>query len=130
MDWRMEENIVKGISDIVSSSQKQHAEEINLLNRQHQVVIQELLNQSKAEQQNHAEALKEAREQVKYARWGFYVALFALVVTIGFNVYTTWFSKNSINKKDTEVSVQGTPSTQQINENQLQWNTATNCRGK
>ena len=97
---------------------------------EYQVVIQELLNQSKAEQQNHAEALKEAREQVKYARWGFYVALFALVVTIGFNVYTTWFSKNSINKKDTEVSVQGTPSTQQINENQLQWNTATNCRGK
>ena len=130
MDWRMEDNILKGISDIVSSSQKQHAEEINLLNHQHQVVIQELLNQSKAEQQNHAEALKEAREQVKYARWGFYVALFALVVTIGFNVYSTWFSKNSINKKDTAVSVQGTPSTQQINENQLQWNTATNCRGK
>ena len=126
----MEDNILKGISDIVSSSQKQHAEEINLLNHQHQVVIQELLNQSKAEQQNHAEALKEAREQVKYARWGFYVALFALVVTIGFNVYTTWFSKNSINKKDTAVSVQGTPLTQQINENQLQWNTATNCRGK
>lgn len=126
----MEDNILKGISDIVSSSQKQHAEEINLLNHQHQVVIQELLNQSKAEQQNHAEALKEAREQVKYARWGFYVALFALVVTIGFNVYTTWFSKDSINKKDTAVSVQGTSSTQQINENQLQWNTATNYRGK
>ena len=99
MDWRMEDNILKGISDIVSSSQKQHAEEINLLNHQHQVVIQELLNQSKAEQQNHAEALKEAREQVKYARWGFYVALFALVVTIGFNVYTTWFSKTQLTKK-------------------------------
>ena len=126
MDWREVDNILKGISDIVSSSQKQHAEEINLLNHQHQVVIQELLNQAKAEQQNHAGALKEAREQAKYARWGFYVALFALVVTIGFNVYTTWFSKDSINKKDTAVSVQGTSSTQQINENQLQWNTATN----
>lgn len=119
MDWRMEDNILKGISDIVSSSQKQHAEEINLLNHQHQVVIQELLNQSKAEQQNHAEALKEAREQVKYARWGFYVALFALVVTIGFNVYTTWFSNNSTSKEDTTVSLQEIPSIQQTNENQL-----------
>ena len=130
MDWRMENNILKGIGDIVSTSQKQHAEEIKLLNHQHQEVIQELLKQSQTEQQNHAEALKEARKQVKYARWGFYVALFALIVTIGFNVYTTWFSNNSTCKKDNTVSVQGTPSIQQINENQLQWNTTTDCRSK
>ena len=115
MDWRMEDNIVKGISDIVSSSQKQHAEEINLLNRQHQVVIQELLNQSKAEQQNHAEALKEAREQVKYARWGFYVAIAAFIVTLFFNVYMVRISKkdNNINKDKTSVSIIENPSTNQ-----------------
>lgn len=130
MDWRMENNILKGIGDIVSTSQKQHAEEIKLLNHQHQEVIQELLKQSQTEQQNHAEALKEARKQVKYARLGFYVALFALVVTIGFNVYMTWFSNNSTSKEDTTVSVQKTPTIQQINEKQLQWNTATDCRSK
>ena len=130
MDWRMENNILNGIGDIVSTSQKQHAEEIKLLNHQHQGVIQELLKQSQTEQQNHAEVLKEAREQVKYARRGFIVALIALVITVLFNVYLTWFSNNSTNEKDTTVSVQGTSSTQQINENQLQWNTATDCRSK
>ena len=89
-----------------------------------------MLKQSQTEQQNHAEATKEARKQVKYARWGFYVALFALVVTIGFNVYTTWFSNDSTCREDDTVSAQGTPSIQQINENQLQWNTATDCRSK
>ena len=119
MDWREVDNILKGIGDIVSTSQKQHAEEIKLLNQQHQEVIQELLKQSQTEQQNHAEALKEAKKQVKYARRGFYVALFALVVTMGFNVYTTWFSNNSTSKEDTTVSLQEIPSIQQTNENQL-----------
>lgn len=103
MDWRMEDNIMKGISDIVSNLKKQHAEEISLLNHQHKEVVQELLKQSQTEQQNHAQALKEAREQVKYARWGFYVAFLALIVTIGFNVYTTCFSNSSTNKKGTMV---------------------------
>jgi len=88
----MEENIVRGISDIVSNLKKQHLEEINLLNQQHQEVIKELLNQSHTEQQNHAEAMKKAETQVKYARRGFIVALAALIVTIAFNVYLTWFS--------------------------------------
>lgn len=92
MDYRMEENIIRGIDDIVSTSKKQHVEEIKLLNHQHQEVIQELLTQSKTEQQNHAEVMKEARNQVKYARLGFYAALAALIVTIGFNVYMTWLS--------------------------------------
>lgn len=88
----MEENIIKGISDIVSNLKEQHLKEINLLNQQHQEVIKELLNQSQTEQQHHAEAMKKAEAQVKYARRGFIVAFAALVVTIAFNVYLTWFS--------------------------------------
>ena len=88
----MENNILNGIGDIVSNLKKQHEKEINLLNQQHQEVIKELLKQFQTEQQNHAEAMKKAEAQVKYARKGFYVAFAALIVTIIINVYMTWFS--------------------------------------
>lgn len=115
MDWRMEENIVKGISDIVSNLKKQHAEEINLLNHQHKEVIQELISQSQSESKKHSEAMEEARKQVKYARLGFYVAIAAFIVTLFFNVYMVRISKkdNNINKDKTSVSIIENPSTNQ-----------------
>ena len=119
MDWRMENNILNGIGDIVSTSQKQYAQEIELLNRQHQEVVHELLKQSIAEQQYYAEAMKEAREQVKYARRGFVVAFIALVITSLFNVYLTWISNKSTNNKDTTtVTIQEPLSMQHTYENQ------------
>lgn len=115
MDWRMEENIMKGISDIVSNLKKQHAEEVNLLNHQHHEVIQELLKQSQSESQKHIEAMEEARKQVKYTRWGFYVAFAAFIVTLFFNVYMVSISKkdNHINKDKTSVSLIENRSTNQ-----------------
>ena len=55
MDWRTENNLLKGIEDIVKTSQKQHAEEIRLLNDQHIEVVHELLKQSQSTQDNHSE---------------------------------------------------------------------------
>ncbi len=92
MDWRTENNILNGIGDIVSNLKKQHENEINLLNQQHKEVIKGLLKQSQTEQQNHDEAMRKAVAQVKYARRGFYVAFAALIVTIAFNIYMTWFA--------------------------------------
>ena len=86
MDLRTEINLLKGIEDIVNTSQKQHAEEINLLNKQHNEIIQELLNQSKAAETKHNEAIKEAHKQVTYALGAFIVAILALIVTIVFGV--------------------------------------------
>lgn len=86
MDWRTEENLLKGIRDIVNTSQKQHEEEIVLLNKQHKEVVQELLKQAQTAETNHNAALKEARQQVKYSRLAFIIALAALVVTIVFGV--------------------------------------------
>ena len=89
MDWRTEENFLKGIGDIVNTLQKQHAEEMKLLNNQHKEVVQELLNQSQSAEANHREALKEAHKQVKYARWAFIVAIIALAVAVIFGVLQT-----------------------------------------
>jgi len=86
MDLRTEVNLLKGIEDIVYTSQKQHTEEINLLNKQHNEIIKELLNQSKAAETKHNEAIKEARKQVKYALGAFIVAILALIVTIVFGI--------------------------------------------
>ena len=112
----MEENTIKGISEIVSNLKKQHVEEINLLNHQHKEVILKLFKQSQTEQQNHAQALKEAREQVKYARWG--RCLSCLDCNNRFQCVTTCFSNNSTNKKDTMVLAQGTFSIRQTYESQ------------
>lgn len=98
MDWRTEENFLKGIGDIVNTSQRQHAEEmkflnnqhkeeIDLLNNHHKKVVQELSNQAQSAEVNHNEAIKEARLQVTYARRAFIVALIALAVTIGLGVF-------------------------------------------
>ena len=86
MDWRTEENFLKGIRDIVNTSQKQHEEEINLLNKQHKDVVQELLKQAQSAEVNHNEAIKEARQQVMYARRAFIVAILALAVAVIFGV--------------------------------------------
>ena len=71
MDWRMENNILKGIGDIVSTSQKQHAEEIKLLNQQHQEVIQELLKQSQTEQQTTQRRWKKQKSKSNMLVGGF-----------------------------------------------------------
>jgi len=77
---------MKGIEDIVSNLQKQHAEEMNLLNKQHKEVVQELLKQSKSAEDSHRDAIKEAQQQVKYARRAYIIALLALAVSIGFGI--------------------------------------------
>ncbi len=82
MDYKTEYNILKGLEDIVSTQQKHHAEEIQLLNNQHKDVIQELLKQSQSAQKNHSETIKEAQQQIKYARRTFLIAIIALVVSI------------------------------------------------
>lgn len=89
MDSRTEINFLKAIEDIVNTSQKQHAEEMKLLNNQHKDVVQELLKQSQSAEANHREAIKEARKQVKYARWAFIVAIIALAVAVIFGVHQT-----------------------------------------
>ncbi len=86
MDWQMEKNLLDGIGDIVNTSQKQHLEEMNLLNKQHKEVVQELLKQSQSAEDGHKEAIKEAHQQVKYARRAYIIALFALAVSIVFGV--------------------------------------------
>ncbi len=82
MDWRTENNLLKGIEDIVKTSQKQHAEEIRLLNDQHIEVVHELLKQSQSTQDNHSESIKESQKQLKYALLSFIVAIIALLVSI------------------------------------------------
>ena len=75
-----------GIGDIVNTSQTQHVEEMNLLNKQHKEVVQELLKQSKSAEDSHRDAIKEAQQQVKYARRAYIIALLALAVSIGFGI--------------------------------------------
>ena len=77
---------MKGIEDIVSNLQKQHAEEMNLLNKQHKEVVQELLKQSQSAENSHKEAIKETQQQVKYARNAFIIAIIVLAVSIVFGV--------------------------------------------
>lgn len=77
---------MKGIKNIVSNLQKQHEEEINLLNNQHKEVVQELLKQSQLTEINHKETIKETHKQVKYALRAFIVAIIALIVTIVWGV--------------------------------------------
>ena len=86
MDWQMEKNLLNGIGDIVNTSQKQHLEEMNLLNKQHKEVVQELLKQSQSAETSHKETIKEAQQQVKYARRAYIIALLALAVSIGFGI--------------------------------------------
>ena len=75
-----------GIGDIVNTSQTQHVEEMNLLNKQHKEVVQELLKQSKSAEDSHRDVIKEAQQQVKYARRAYIIALLALAVSIGFGI--------------------------------------------
>lgn len=82
MDLRTEINLLKGIEDIVNTSQKQHAEEMKLLNNQHKEVVQELMKQSEEAEKKHNESIKEAHKQVTYALGAFIVAILALIVTI------------------------------------------------
>lgn len=86
MDWQMEKNLLDGIGDIVITSQKQHVEEMNLLNKQHKEVVQELLKQYQSAEDSHKEAIKEAQQQVKYARGAFVIAIIALAVSIVFGI--------------------------------------------
>jgi len=86
MDWQQEKNLLDGIGDIVNTSQTQHVEEMNLLNKQHKEVVQELLKQSKSAEDSHRDAIKEAQQQVKYARRAYIIALLALAVSIGFGI--------------------------------------------
>lgn len=86
MDLRTEINLLKGIEDIVNTSQKQHAEEMKLLNNQHKEVVQELMKQSEEAEKKHNESIKEAHKQVTYALCAFIVAILALIVTIVFGV--------------------------------------------
>lgn len=90
MDWRTEENFLKGIGDIVNTSHKQHAEEMKLLNNQHKEVVQELLKQAQSAEKSHKENITEACKQVKYARWAFVVAIIALAVSLTFGILQTW----------------------------------------
>ncbi len=86
MDWQQEKNLLDGIGDIVNTSQTQHVEEMNLLNKQHKEVVQELLKQSKSAEDSHRDVIKEAQQQVKYARRAYIIALLALAVSIGFGI--------------------------------------------
>lgn len=86
MDWQQEKNLLDGIGDIVNTSQTQHVEEMNLLNKQHKEVVQELLKQSKSAEDSRRDAIKEAQQQVKYARRAYIIALLALAVSIGFGI--------------------------------------------
>ena len=77
-----EQNYLSAISDVISNLKKQHKAEMSQMQQHHDEVITELKQQSKEAQQNYQESLAKANEQIKWARWAYYIALATLVINM------------------------------------------------
>lgn len=77
-----EQNYLSAISDVISNLKKQHKTEMLQMQHHHNEVIAELKQQAKEAQQNYQVTLAKADEQIKWARWAFYVALFTLLINM------------------------------------------------
>ena len=77
-----EQNYLSAISDVISNLKTQHKEEMEQMRQNHSEVVAELKQQAKEAQQNYQESLEKANEQIKWARWAFYVALATLFINM------------------------------------------------
>ncbi len=77
-----EQNYLSAINDVISNLKRQHKEEMAQLQQQHNEVILELKQQAIDAQENYQESLSKANEQIKWARWAFYIALATLVINM------------------------------------------------
>ncbi|MBP5561492.1 MAG: hypothetical protein J6X70_06825 [Muribaculaceae bacterium] len=81
-----EQNYLSAISNVISNLKKQHKEEMTQLQQHHAEVVTELKQQAIDAQQNYKETLSKANEQIKWARWAFYIALITLIINMVVNL--------------------------------------------